>query len=97
MVRLHRFLLSFKFLAALLEGFNASFHVLVHLLTVAVVDVTCPVYLHRLSPARDYRSGAPARESPESVTAPSGGRMQNDVALPLFSEDRSAIKPENRG
>jgi len=58
MVRLHRFLLSFKFLDALLEGFNASFHVLVHLLAVAVVDVTCPLLFHRLSSGTDYRSVA---------------------------------------
>src|SRR5262249_15124943 len=91
MVRLHRFFLSFKFLDALLEGFNASFHVLVHLLTVAVVDVTCPIYPHRLSPARDYRSGAPTRESPESITALSGGRLKNDDALRLFSYHPAAL------
>jgi len=34
---------------------------------------------------------APARESPESVTAPSGGRMKNNDALPLFSYHPAAL------
>jgi hypothetical protein len=46
---------------------------------------------YSFTPGGDYRSVAPAGESPESITALFGGRMKNDDALPPVSYHSAAL------